>query len=41
VAYLAARHAARHRLMVTFRKVWQRFDRPELRARLASAISVL
>ena len=41
VAYLAARHAERHRLMVTFRKAWQRFDRPELRARLASAISVL
>ena len=41
VAYLAAKHAERHRLMVTFRKAWQRFDRPELRAKLASAVSVL
>lgn len=41
VAYLAAKHAERHHLMITFRKAWQGFDRPELRAKLASAVSVL
>lgn len=41
VAYLATRHAERHRLMVTFREVWARFDRPEIRAQFAAAVSVL
>jgi CHAD domain-containing protein len=41
VAYLAARHAERHRLMVTFRQVWDHFNRPEIRVQLADSISVL
>jgi CHAD domain-containing protein len=41
VAYLAARHDERHRLMVTFREAWARFNQPEFRKNLASAISVL
>jgi len=41
VAYLAARHAERHRLMITFREVWEHFNRPEIRAQLADAVSVL
>jgi hypothetical protein len=41
VAYLAARHSERHRLMVTFREAWERFDRPEIRIQLAAAVSVL
>ncbi len=41
VAYLAARHDERHRLMVTFREAWERFNRPEFRQNLALAVSVL
>jgi CHAD domain-containing protein len=41
VAYLAARHDERHRLMVTFREAWERFNRPEFRQNLASAVSIL
>jgi CHAD domain-containing protein len=41
VAYLATRHAERHRLVVTFREAWARFDRPEVRARFAAAVAVL
>jgi CHAD domain-containing protein len=41
VAYLGARHAERHRLMVAFPAAWQRFNRPELRAALAAAVSGL
>jgi len=41
VAYLAARHAERHHLMITFREAWEGFDRPEIRAQLAAAVSVL
>ena len=41
VAYLAARHAERHRLMVTFKDPWEHFNRPEIRAQLAAAVSVL
>jgi CHAD domain-containing protein len=41
VAYLAARHAERHRLMVTFRQIWDHFNRPEVRAQLANSVSVL
>ncbi len=39
--YLAARHAERHRLMVTFQEAWAFFLRPEFRENLASAIAVL
>ena len=41
VGYLAARHAERHRLMVTFQQDWEFFLRPEFRQNLALAISVL
>ncbi len=41
VAYLAARHDERHRLMVTFQEAWEKFNRPELRQELALAVSVL
>ena len=41
VAYLAAKHAERHRLMITFPEAWVHFNRPELRKNLALAISVL
>jgi CHAD domain-containing protein/transposase-like protein len=41
VAYLAARHDERHRLMVTFQGAWEKFNRPELRQELALAVSVL
>jgi len=41
VGYLAARHAERHRLMVTFQEAWEFFLRPEFRQNLALAISVL
>lgn len=41
VAYLAAKHAERHRLIVTFQEAWAHFDRPEFRENLAQAIAVL
>lgn len=41
VAYLAAKHAERHRLMVTFPDAWARFNRSEFRKNLALAVSVL
>jgi CHAD domain-containing protein len=41
VAYLAARHAERHRLMVGSQAAWERFDQPERHVQLALAISVL
>ena len=41
VAYLAYRHAERHRLMTTFPSAWQNFNRPELIKKLAQAVSVL
>ena len=41
VGYLAARHAERHRLMVTFQQDWEFFLRPEFRQNLALVISVL
>lgn len=41
VAYLAAKHAERYFLVTTFQEVWQNFERPEMRANLASAIEVL
>jgi CHAD domain-containing protein/transposase-like protein len=39
--YLAAQHAERHRLMVTFQETWAFFLRPEFRQNLAMAIAVL
>jgi CHAD domain-containing protein/transposase-like protein len=41
VAYLAARHAERHHLMVTFGETWAHFDRPEFRESIAQAVAVL
>jgi CHAD domain-containing protein len=41
VAYLASKHAERHHLMVTFGETWARFDREELRKKLAVAVAVL
>jgi CHAD domain-containing protein/transposase-like protein len=41
VAYLAARYAERHHLLVSFPEAWQSFNRPELRRNLALAIAVL
>lgn len=41
VAYLAAKHAERYFLTTTFQETWQGFDRPEMRAKLASVIAVL
>jgi len=41
VAYLAAKHAERYRLMITFPETWAHFNRPEFRKNLALAISVL
>jgi CHAD domain-containing protein len=41
VAYLAAKHAELHNLMVTFPGAWAHFNRPELLENLALAISVL
>jgi CHAD domain-containing protein len=41
VNYLAARHAERYRLMVTFQEVWAHFNRPEFRRSLALAVSEL
>ena len=41
VAYLAAKHAERYQLMVTFPQAWEHFNRPELMANIALAISVL
>ena len=41
VAYLANKHAERYFLTTTFQDVWQGFDQPGMRAKLASAVSVL
>lgn len=41
VAYLAAKHAERYFLTTTFQEVWQKFERPEMRANITSAIAVL
>jgi CHAD domain-containing protein len=40
-AYLTARHAERHRLIVSFREMWAYFNRDEFRRNLALAVSVL
>jgi CHAD domain-containing protein len=41
VAFLAAKHAERFRLMVTFPETWAKFNRPEIRQNLALAIAEL
>ena len=41
VAYLGARYAERHHLLVSFPSEWQKFNRPELRRDLAQAIAPL
>ena len=41
VAYLAAKHAERHQLIVTFPEAWAKFNHPEFRKNLALAISVM
>ncbi len=41
VAYLASKHAERYFLTTSFQNVWQGFDRPEMREKLASAVAVL
>lgn len=41
VAFLAAKHAERYHLMVTFPRTWTRFNQPELRHNLALAIASL
>ena len=41
VVYMAYQYAERHRLMVTFTKVWDQFNTPALNNRLSLAIAVL
>jgi hypothetical protein len=41
VAYLANKHAERYFLTTTFQDVWQGFDQPGMRVKLASAVAVL
>jgi hypothetical protein len=41
VAFLAAKHAERYHLMVTFPDTWASFNRPEFRQNLALAIASL
>ena len=41
VAYLAAKHAELHQLLVTFPEAWSRFNRPELIEKISQAVSVL
>ncbi len=41
VAFLAAKHAERYHLMVTFPETWAMFNRPEFRQNLAMAIAGL
>jgi len=41
VAFLAAKHAERHHLVVTFPRIWKHFDRRENMRRIALAISGL
>ena len=41
VAYLASKHAERHRLMVTFGETWAQFDRDDFRKNIAAAVAVL
>jgi CHAD domain-containing protein len=41
VDYLAAKHAERYKLMITFPEAWAHFNRPEFLENVALAISVL
>jgi CHAD domain-containing protein len=41
VAYLASKHAERYFLSITFQEAWQGYDQPEMRSKIASAVSVL
>jgi CHAD domain-containing protein len=41
VVYLAAKHAERHHLMLTFPTAWERFNQPEFRRDLALAVAAL
>lgn len=41
VAYLAAKHAERHRLMTSFEAAWALFSRPDVRNNLAQAVAIL
>lgn len=41
VAYLAAKHAERYFLTTSFNEAWEKFERAEMRANMASAIAVL
>ena len=41
VAYLAAKHAERHNLMISFPQAWERFEQPEFHHNLALAIAAL
>jgi len=41
LAFFAAKHAERYRLMVTFPETWAIFSRPEFRQNLALAIAAL
>jgi CHAD domain-containing protein len=41
VAYQAYRYAERHRLLTTFQPAWENFNRPEMRQKIALAVSVL
>ena len=41
VAYLAAKHAERHNLTVTFPRTWAHFNRPEFLENVALSVSVL
>ncbi|MCI0520991.1 MAG: CHAD domain-containing protein [Chloroflexi bacterium] len=41
LAYLASRYEERQRLMLSFDKAWERFNRAELRQALAKAVAVL
>lgn len=41
IAYLAARHAEHHRLLISFPQAWTDFNRPEFRRNLATAVAAL
>jgi CHAD domain-containing protein len=41
VTYLAAKHAERHKLMVTFPQTWAQFNSPEFMDKVALSVSVL
>ena len=41
LAYLSYQYAERQRLMLSFKEAWMRFNRPELREKLAKAVAVL